>query len=48
MIAQKPNHIIAYVRPDGRLTPEGMKLLERIVAAIQAAEDRISTLEGFH
>ena len=38
---EKPNTVERYVGPDGRLTIEGVKLLQRIVAAIDDHEARL-------
>ncbi|WP_156025874.1 hypothetical protein [Sulfitobacter sp. 20_GPM-1509m] len=40
-----PNAIEQYVGPDGRLTLEGVKLIQRLVRAIEDHEARITALE---
>lgn len=40
-----PASLVKYVKPDGRLTDEGLKLLERIVAKLDDHENRITALE---
>ena len=52
MTAPTPQQNVRYIREDGRLTPEGMQLLLRMVKAIRALEavtagheTRITTLE---
>lgn len=41
----EPTLIEQYVDKDGRLTIEGVKLLERIIAMLRDHEARIETLE---
>ena len=41
----EPTLIEQYVDADGRLTIEGLKLLERIIAMLRDHEARIDTLE---
>jgi len=42
---EQPNNIERYIDANGRLTLEGIKLFQRIVAAINDHEARIVVLE---
>ena len=45
MTAPEVNAILQYVMAQGTLTPEGMKLLQQIIAIIKDHEARITALE---
>jgi len=39
------NAVLQYVTPDGRLTPEGLRLFARLLDVLRDHEARITTLE---
>lgn len=41
----RPNHQVPYVLPDGRLTLQGMQLLEAMAREIEALKARVAALE---
>lgn len=45
MTAPRVAPIVKYVTPEGRLTEEGLRLLERLAAMLDDHEARIVTLE---
>ena len=45
MNVEQPNGIEQYVDKDGRLTLEGIKLLQRIVDALEELDARVTVLE---
>ena len=45
MNVDKPNRLERYVDQSGRLTLEGIKLLEKIVNGMQSLDERVTALE---
>jgi hypothetical protein len=45
MNVEFPNAIERYVDSDGRLTLEGIKILQRLVLAVQSLDERVRALE---